>query len=85
MRRRREWFQHLDEPFLVLWWVRAGHIPSMDEAVAKLERLRRNGPSAEAFTFHEPFDPPGGQVPKSARTERTHVAGSASALGTSSK
>ncbi|HEV7662540.1 MAG TPA: DUF3291 domain-containing protein [Chloroflexota bacterium] len=60
LRRRRDWFQHLDEPFLVLWWVPADHIPSTDEAVAKLEHLRRNGPSAEAFSFREPFDPPSG-------------------------
>src|SRR5919201_2942426 len=58
LRRRRDWFQHLLEPFLVLWWVPAGHIPSMAEAIAKLEHLRRWGPSPEAFTFREPFDPP---------------------------
>ena len=58
LRRRREWFEHLLEPFLVLWWVPAGHIPSLDEAVRRLEQLRREGPSAAAFTFREPFDPP---------------------------
>ncbi len=58
LRRRRDWFQHLDEPYLVLWWVPAGHIPSMDEALARLDLLRRDGPSVEAFTFREPFDPP---------------------------
>ena len=58
LRRRREWFQHLAEPFLVLWWVPAGHVPSLDEAIAKLEHLRRVGPSPAAFTFREPFDPP---------------------------
>src|SRR5712692_7681282 len=51
VRRRREWFKHLDEPFLVLWWVPSGHIPSLDQAVARLQHLRRGGPSAEAFTF----------------------------------
>lgn len=58
LRRRREWFQHLDEPFLVLWWIPAGHIPSMDEALSKLAHLRREGATSEAFTFREPFDPP---------------------------
>jgi len=58
LRRRRDWFQHLDEPYLVLWWVPAGHIPSMDEALARLECLRQDGPTSEAFTFREPFDPP---------------------------
>ncbi len=59
LRRRREWFEHMDEAYLVLWWVPAGHIPGMDEAIAKLEHLRRTGPSAEAFTFREPFDAAG--------------------------
>ena len=58
LRRRRDWFQHLLEPYLVLWWVPAGYIPPIDEAVAKLECLRRTGPSPEAFTFREPFDAP---------------------------
>jgi hypothetical protein len=62
LRRRREWFQHLLEPFLVLWWVPAGQIPSVEEAVAKLEHLQRVGPSPEAFTFREPFDPPSRQA-----------------------
>jgi len=58
LRRRRDWFQHLDEAFLVLWWVPAGYLPSMEEAGGRLELLRRQGPSAEAFTFRDPFDPP---------------------------
>jgi hypothetical protein len=58
LRRRREWFQHLDEPYLVVWWVPAGHIPSMDEALVRLDHLRQHGPTPEAFTFREPFDPP---------------------------
>lgn len=31
MRRRREWFEHMDV-FQVLWWVPAGHTPTIDEA-----------------------------------------------------
>ena len=58
LRRRRDWFEHLLEPYLVLWWVPAGSIPSVEEAIARLETLRRDGPTQEAFTFREPFDPP---------------------------
>jgi len=29
MRYRREWFERLDQPFTVLWWVRAGHRPTV--------------------------------------------------------
>jgi hypothetical protein len=77
--RRREWFLHLPEPFLVLWWVPAGHIPSLAEAVAKLDYLRDSGPTAEAFTFREPFDRPTGRGSPAAGSEREPVAGSPTA------
>jgi len=58
MRRRREWFAET-EVYLVLWWVPAGHRPSVAEATARLDHLRTHGPSPEAFTFREPFPAPG--------------------------
>jgi Domain of unknown function (DUF3291) len=58
MRRRREWFQRMPEAILVLWWVPTGHRPSIAEAVARLEALRTNGPSENAFTFRQAFPPP---------------------------
>ena len=58
MRRRREWFERMEQAFLVLWWVPQGHVPTVAEAVAKLEKLRQVGPSAEAFTFRHAFPPP---------------------------
>jgi hypothetical protein len=58
MRRRREWFELMREAFLVLWWVPAGHRPSIAEAVARLEILRSKGPTTEAFTFRQAFPPP---------------------------
>jgi len=58
MRRRREWFERMPEAFLVLWWVRKGHRPTIAEAMARLERLRKNGASPEAFSFGQAFPPP---------------------------
>jgi hypothetical protein len=58
MRRRRQWFERMAEAFLVLWWVPAGHRPSVAEAIAKLEILRARGPTADAFTFRQAFPPP---------------------------
>ncbi len=58
MRRRREWFEKMDEAFLVLWWVPQGHRPDIEEAKARLELLRRKGPTAEAFTFRQSYPPP---------------------------
>jgi hypothetical protein len=58
MRRRREWFERMQEIYLVLWWVPKGHRPSVAEALAKLAVLRSKGPSPEAFTFRQAFAPP---------------------------
>jgi hypothetical protein len=58
MRRRREWFERMTESFMVLWWIPRGHIPSVEEAMARLATLRRQGSSAQAFTFREAFAPP---------------------------
>ncbi len=55
MRRRKEWFEHMREAYVVLWWVRTGHRPTMPEAIAKLEALRTKGPTEEAFTFRHAF------------------------------
>jgi uncharacterized protein DUF3291 len=57
LRRRGEWFEKLAEAHLVLWWVPAGHVPSVEEALERLERLRRDGPTPAAFTFRVPFEP----------------------------
>ena len=56
--RRKEWFAPLDRPALALWWVPAGHRPSVAEAMAKLDLLAEKGPSPEAFTFKSFFPPP---------------------------
>ena len=58
LKRRREWFEPLGVASMVLWWVPAGHRPSVVEARQRLDHLRFRGPSAGAFTFREPFDPP---------------------------
>ena len=57
LRRRREWFERLATAHLVLWWVPAGHVPTVDEALARLDHLRQHGPSPFAFTFRTPFEP----------------------------
>ncbi|WP_084000463.1 DUF3291 domain-containing protein [Actinomadura kijaniata] len=51
MRRRREWFQRHAEAHLAMWWVPAGHVPSLAEAAERLELLCAEGPSPRAFTF----------------------------------
>jgi len=58
MRRRKAWFDRMDDSHLVLWWVPVGHWPSVDEAIARLDMLRVSGPSAQAFSFSQSFPPP---------------------------
>jgi hypothetical protein len=57
MRRRREWFTRMAEAFMVLWWVPAGEIPSIEGAKERLERLRAHGPTPYAFTFKQRYEP----------------------------
>jgi Domain of unknown function (DUF3291) len=59
MRRRREWFEKM-EVFMALWWVPVGHIPAIAEGMAKIALLAANGPSADAFTFRQPYPAPDG-------------------------
>ena len=63
MRRRREWFDRMAF-HLVLWWVKAGHLPTLGEAKQKLETLKNRGPSADAFSFRKPFSPDGADTIK---------------------
>jgi Domain of unknown function (DUF3291) len=59
LRRRSDWFFSQSQASLVLWWVAAGTIPTIAEAVLRLEDLRRHGPSVRAFTFRQQFLPDG--------------------------
>ncbi len=59
MRRRREWFEEMPV-YMALWWVPAGHEPTVEEAKEKLALLEKLGPTAEAFTFKQPFAAPNG-------------------------
>ena len=61
LRGRKHWFEPIDGPILALWWIPAGHIPSVAEAQERLEYLEAHGPSAHAFTFRTPFASPDAQ------------------------
>jgi hypothetical protein len=47
--RRHEWFERMDERYFVMWWVPAGHRPTVQEAVERLRHLQQQGPSDHAF------------------------------------
>ena len=49
--RREEWFDKLDTPHLVMWWIPAGHRPTLVEAKERLEDLAAHGASDYAFSW----------------------------------
>ena len=69
MRQRREWFERFEGVYVALWWVPAGHRPSVQEAVDRIAHLRSHGPAPHAFTFAKPFDSEGRPL---AREHSTH-------------
>ena len=57
LRQRRDWFEKLERPIAVVWWVPAGHLPSIDEARKRLAHLQEHGPTPFAFSWRTPFPP----------------------------
>jgi hypothetical protein len=57
-KQRRAWFSYMKEPYMAMWWVPAGHVPTVAEARDRLAHLRAHGPSPHAFPFGAPFPPP---------------------------
>ncbi|BBC33014.1 hypothetical protein SGFS_043080 [Streptomyces graminofaciens] len=53
--RRREWFERLSEAVTALWWVPAGHRPTVAEAEERLLHLRAHGPTPYAFDLRTSF------------------------------
>jgi hypothetical protein len=47
--RRAEWFEVYGDMHFVMWWVPAGHQPTLDEALARLKHLQSQGNSDHAF------------------------------------
>jgi hypothetical protein len=58
LRGRKQWFEQIEGPILVLWWIPAGKIPTVSEAQERLQYLEEHGPSPHAFTFRTPFPAP---------------------------
>src|SRR5690349_15580810 len=45
LRRRRDWFvPHGSEAAMVMWWIPAGQIPTMRQAISRLGRIQAAGP-----------------------------------------
>eukprot|EP00487_Bulimina_marginata_P009407 TRINITY_DN3821_c0_g1_i1.p1 TRINITY_DN3821_c0_g1~~TRINITY_DN3821_c0_g1_i1.p1 ORF type:complete len:153 (+),score=28.72 TRINITY_DN3821_c0_g1_i1:445-903(+) len=62
MRRKGDWFHRLPEDTYVLWWIEEDDIPTLEEAIERLEHLREIGDTPYAFTFKTNFT--ASEVPK---------------------
>ncbi len=58
--RRREFFELHEKPYLVCWWIPAGHEPTVEEADERLRHLEDHGPTPRAFTLKQRFPAPDG-------------------------
>lgn len=56
--RRRKWFKKYQGEHFAMWWIHAGHLPTVEEGKAKLEHLELHGDTPECFTFGKPYSSP---------------------------
>jgi len=54
-RRRKEWFEKMDQMHMALWYVPMGYRPSVADAEGRLTYLRQNGETPYAFSFKKKF------------------------------
>ena len=57
LKRKKEWFSKFDKAYQVMWWIRAGTEPSIEEAERRLVYLQENSESPYAFSFRQSFPP----------------------------
>lgn len=55
LKRRKEWFEKMAESYLALWYVPAMHLPTVEEAIDRLNYLRAHGETPFVFTFKRKF------------------------------
>jgi heme-degrading monooxygenase HmoA len=54
-RDRAKWFEKMDKPHYCLWWVPAGHIPTLEEGRERLRHFQEHGATPHAFWFSQQF------------------------------
>jgi len=58
LRDRVKWFEKMDRPIYCLWWVLAGHVPTVAEGRERLEHYQQYGSTPFSFWFSKPFPQP---------------------------
>jgi hypothetical protein len=57
-KQRRSWFEKGDKPHYCLWWIPAGHIPTVAEGRARLEHYQQHGATPHSFWFSQLYPTP---------------------------
>ena len=57
-RDRAKWFEKASKPHYCLWWVPAGHIPTVAEGRERITHYQEYGATPYSFWFSEPFPEP---------------------------
>ena len=57
-RDRAKWFEKLGKPHYCLWWIPAGHKPTVAEGRERLEHYQKHGATEYAFWFSQLFPEP---------------------------
>jgi heme-degrading monooxygenase HmoA len=58
LRDRAKWFEKMEKPYYCLWWIPAGHRPSVAEGRERLEHYQQHGSTPYAFWFSQLFPQP---------------------------
>lgn len=58
LQNKKVWFDKLATPSLALWWVPAGHQPSLEEAQQALQDIAEFGSSPRAFSIAQSMPQP---------------------------
>ena len=56
--KRSQWFEKPSQAHYVLWWIPAGHTPTVEEAKQRLDHYRAQGATHHAFWFGKLFPAP---------------------------
>jgi hypothetical protein len=59
---RANWFEKMEKPHYCLWWIPAGHVPTVAEGRQRLEHYQLHGPTQHSFWFSKLFPQPEGDA-----------------------
>jgi heme-degrading monooxygenase HmoA len=57
-RKRQQLFERMSQPNYCLWWVPAGHIPTVSEGRERLEHYQKHGATPFSFWFSKLYPAP---------------------------